>query len=1187
MADPGHNVFSDGAVRRIRESVRRTEQELVGDVADRRARRRHAPRELVYVELKTSLVEGTDYGAVGHLLTPRWLPSDSGRDPFERLDDTDPDNLVSVQDRPGLDQIRGMFRGVAFGYETGALTNGIVTIEDPGASKGDVVACMRTWNPDIGTDQRGAWEYHAISGGCFATRGVAVTAGAAGSEVRVDVSFGNAGDGRIARLWKCVTSSDVIVGDALDLAWDSADCTWRATKAGNPRTLFEVTQDLVEGGTAATAYLLDSAGARTATSVSIEPSPYEAGSAAVGPFRGVAFAAEGSGSGLRGDVVEAFYLGSEWIAVGSGRTGVTGTVADDLDVGATGTVTVDTADDRTIEVQGYALCAITAGAVDGKWNGPEQRWDIKPKCRTDELTAGCGIEISDDGVISVNAADLIGPGLIPSGECGIAVDPDGECCGDGGGGDGDTPGNDGLPPGVTCDPRVCCDEEDAELSVTDCEEFAAAPERYWIPLPRIVCVEDCATGHEPDEDGNTLDGVYVENPGASCTWVTETFECDESTWFWELTLSADGSSWLKLWKDGSVFLQYTTAQPWCPRCENELTIYCPPSECHDAPEKLCVKPVCTECEDGPAYEIDVTAEDAVNTTSLDWDAPTENTGTSEVDATEGYPAAPSRKVTLTYGTMPGVVDGVAVFDEYEDIAFDPENCEVELTEICLAFLWVKTDIDDSDTGAGSPARGIMWGVGCKQGASYYVAPLGSSYVREDNWIKLSGRHLQSTDFHEITTTGIDTSSHPDWTTGGTVFTFGIVAYQEDDAGTNETITAVGHYDRAEIQLAPYECAGDPPATTCPEAVSFTACVDPEGEDQELIITIENEGDTEFNVEEVTLSASLNEFPCLFTYTISTGVVPARGSRDVCGFFVPVTAAKECCGEVRIRTSLDDPEDLCVVRVCITVLEDCDPADACALFHDDQRDYEADPGPNQAPGTELSQLVAANDFEPYNDGLLEYSDTLLECNSSTGATVTAEDVENETKAGGGAQFNSSTNLSGERAVIQPMAPTAAAFPANFAAKAAIGLDITSYTHAIGYAFGVVAADNWWGIAQSRFMADGPSFCAIVLLRQRPGELREVVERYSTDAGIAVVGIHVVAGKARIVLQNGTSNAGTSLLDSGDVTYTFTEEPVLEGTGFGLLRMNGEADERGANNSYWGELCITDQPGIAPIWEQDPP
>lgn len=1177
-------MFDNDAAARIHRSVRRTEGDLVGpDRTTRRiARRRHEPDEIQFVEMKKTIQEGDAGGHEAFLLVRRG-------EVFERRDTSHPDYTVTVYDSPAgaSGQRRGMFRGVAFGYEDGSSTTAYA-LQDAGAERGDVVAAVKTHLAD-GDGTR----YQLLSPGATVVHGVAVnTTGPGDVPLQVDVTFadGNSGaDGRIWRMNLVEPENSITAGQAVICVWDSADRLWRGFALQAMHVVAELETNLVENGGAyaggtggADAWVLDSNGDRTAESIVVYGAPWgDDLPSTVGPWRGFGFGATGSDERLRGDVVLAVSMFGSWWALGSGRTAGTGTAQEDIAAGSIGVVLFDTRDSRELEVTVFALCTIKADdSVLLTWNGLEQRWDASLTCGETELTAGCGVTI-EDGVISVNAEDLVGPGLILSGECGIAVDPDGECCGsggDGGGGDGGTPGNDGLPPGVTCDPRVCCDTEDAELSVTDCEEFAAAPERYWIPLPRIVCVPDCATEHEPDEDGNTLDGVYVEHADDSCVWVSETFTCDGSDWYWELTLSADGTSWLRLWKDQEEYLSYVTDRPWCPRCENEVTIHCPPDECHDAPEKLCVKPVCTDCEDGPAFEIDVTAEDAVNTTDLTWQGDDANSGTSEVDAAEGYPEAPSRKVTLNYGTVPANVDGVAVFDEYEDIAFDPENCEVDLTEICLAFLWVKTDIDDSDTGPGSPARGIKWGVGCKQGSNYYVAPLGSSYVRAGNWIKLAGRHLQSTDFHEITATGIDTSSHPDWTAAtGTVFTFGIVAYQEDDDSTDTAITAVGHYDRAEIQLAPYECAGDPPAATCPDAVRIVACAD--GADTDLYtrdITVENTGDTPFNVAAVTWPADFCEFAFASVSTF-TGVVPANGSKVVATLTYRITTAKECCDTITIRMTIGGEVLECPVSVCLTVLaeEECDPEEPCELYHHDERDYAA------SPGTALDSL-GTGAFLPSNDGNLTYAAPVA-CDLVDGVETSVPSGVEFVTGTGLVSITSATPIPVDTAIIQLIDTTSA----NFAAKAVVNkLNTSGDAFAIGLVFGYADVNDWSALLLAYKYAgcnEAYSYLSCNVVRQRPGEALEHVEAWCSGVDVKCFGLHVVGNLARLVVDDGQSVADGSLLDRAAVDHDFADVVIDNGgTRFGIVYINFTTEKAAYSTVLVGETCITNQPGTEPIW-----
>lgn len=915
-------------------------------------------------------------------------------------------------------------------------------------------------------------------------------------------------------------------------------------------------------------------------------------------FRGIAYGKDdvdqlldcSPEDGRAGDLVLGIEIDGTWYAVGNGRIhgrAVVQGLATDESVGPGGTVVVGLVDENRViqclgdppdteRVEFLETATIHCGTAkngsrlelwwDHQTSPPAWKADVCPKPPPpDDKPPGDDDEDEDGDDDSGDGGDGVGS---PGGD----------------GSDGNCSACSGLPDGEKCLPTECCSDEET-APVTDCEHANPAYDKYRFEIEGTVCLPQ-----------SVKDAATVEHT-EGCTWESTVVTADdpltgeEADWKWVFEPVADGTSWLRLYKDGEVYLQFFRAGPWCYRCAQVFEIFCPPSECSDISARICIRPICVDaCEHSTTYEITSPGdEDAADSTVyIIGDDNDDNSATVTTTNDFGCPDPPARSTIFQYGYTSLAVDGAVAIDIFPETEYSPTTCGSEL-DFVNANVKAKVIFDDT-----IEQLGVKYGVAVEQDGDHFIAPMGDVYYEpeREGCTYLGRQHLKAEDFQLVNDGGFNPASHPDFSATAPNLKFGIARWVLDHADADDP-AAPGHkagtiYDDAHIQLCYAPCEGDPAEFDCPESVNLTACID--GENDTQTVTITNSGDNSFNITGWSRTSGLN--PALnpdvvpFPLTIAAdppGTLAPGEEWEMTFTLTPGDEEWTGSGFVTIHTTIGD----CTFPVSVAVLEDCDPEDACALFHDDQRDYEADPGPNQAAGTLLSQLVAANDFEPYNDGLLEYSDTLLECNSSTGATVTAEDVENETKAGGGARFNSSTNLTSARSVIQPMTPTAAAFPANFAAKAAIGLDTTSYTHAIGYAFGVVAANDWWGIAQSRFMADGPSSCAIVLLRQRPGELREVVERYSTDAGIAVVGIHVVGGRAKIVLQNGTSNAGTSLLDSGDVTYTFAEEPVLEGTGFGLLRHNGEADERGANNSYWGELCITDQPGIAPIWEIDPP
>ncbi len=218
---------------------------------------------------------------------------------------------------------------------------------------------------------------------------------------------------------------------------------WAILNIDSPRTLqakCELIDDLEEAATAQ-AYLLyqDNLGnwrrvtpnvtvSVNAGDYSVENPPNDDRSGS--SFTGVKFG--GADAGNSGDVVEAvgWIEGTtlRWFAIGSGHKVVTGTNQADVLKDAVGTVAVDlqAVDTRTITIFAKALVDLkTDDAVIAWWNGPLRQWQMA------ELTqlayeAGCGIvidEVADPPTIGVNNLDLIGPGLAPTGTCGLTVVP--------------------------------------------------------------------------------------------------------------------------------------------------------------------------------------------------------------------------------------------------------------------------------------------------------------------------------------------------------------------------------------------------------------------------------------------------------------------------------------------------------------------------------------------------------------------------------------------------------------------------------------------------------------------------------------------------------------------------------------------------------------------------------------------
>ncbi|MFQ5733660.1 MAG: hypothetical protein ACE5KM_17115 [Planctomycetaceae bacterium] len=218
---------------------------------------------------------------------------------------------------------------------------------------------------------------------------------------------------------------------------------WAVINIDAPRTLqakFELIDDLEEGGTA-NAFLLyqDNLGnwrrvtptvtvSVNAGDYSVENPPNDDRSGS--SFTGVKFG--GADAGNSGDVVEAvgWIEGTtlRWFAIGAGHKVVTGTNVTGLLKNAVGTLSVDLqgVDTRNITVSAKALSDIDAGAkVIAWWNGPLRQWHMAELSQL-SYEAGCGIVINeavDPPTIAVNTLSLIGPGLAPSGTCGLTVVP--------------------------------------------------------------------------------------------------------------------------------------------------------------------------------------------------------------------------------------------------------------------------------------------------------------------------------------------------------------------------------------------------------------------------------------------------------------------------------------------------------------------------------------------------------------------------------------------------------------------------------------------------------------------------------------------------------------------------------------------------------------------------------------------
>lgn len=810
----------------------------------------------------------------------------------------------------------GGFRGQAFGADD-------VTSGD---AQGDVFWATQIRirvEPEEGDPY---WEcrWYAVSGGRQTIRGTIDVEGGSGSvadgaEGYLLVTDDNPGTGIAgfdARVFRVPVTFEVRGnhGDARSAEWDSSKQRWYARNtAGTVPTLFEVTEDLTEGDDdGAAAYVLDAGGARSGSLITIYPSPYSdlpapAQVGKVGPFRGVAFSAQGSTPGLRGDVVHAIYHEGQWIALGSGRTAGSGVATEVGRPGSDITVALNENDNREITVVARCLCTIPADAiVQVVWNGLMRRWDATSPCRPDD----------DD--------ELPDPG--------DPEDPPGSG-GGGGPGGGSGPCGCGLPPGVECSPLDCCPEDDTGLTVTDCEEFATAPEEYYVEVPSLTCVPDCATGNEPDETSGLPPGrvTLTYAAGYTCVWESDVFDCGDGVeWQWQLIPSLDGRSWLRLYKDAVVFLSWQTNDAWCPRCDNPVTIYCPPDECTDLTEKLCVKPVCGNCADGICYTVDNPSDwDGVVSDGFTWPPEATNSGAGITDADEGRPTPPSRKISFVIGTVPDTSDFALVAETFPGIGFDPATCAVDLDGVCGIELSVKVQVDDSVSGLG-----VQFGIAIKQGGNVYVAPIGDARLG-DGWVVIAVNRLLATNFWEVTSTGLDDASNPDWTAAtGTAMTFGVALWAGDHAVDDRAggpLNIVANWDILRLCLDSEPCTGDPASYLCPDGVAIVACEEADATTARNV-AFTNDGDSPFTLVSVGGAGAL-ETACGRTVTVDTdgflGPLAPGETRNIT-ITVDRTTPIDCAGTLTITTNLPGEAAVCVVPVTIVVLaeDECEPGSVC-------------------------------------------------------------------------------------------------------------------------------------------------------------------------------------------------------------------------------------------------------------------
>jgi hypothetical protein len=138
-------------------------------------------------------------------------------------------------------------------------------------------------------------------------------------------------------------------------------------------------------------------------------------------FRGVAFGRTEAVDA--GDKIDVYYSleAEQWYGVVGGWY-FHGNVVDDIAKGQEGQVTLNVGagqDQREITVNAFSpYTEVKADDfVAVNWNTFSVHWDIE---KIQSVKPGCGLK-EDDGEIKVNNEVLAGDGLVPSGECGLAV----------------------------------------------------------------------------------------------------------------------------------------------------------------------------------------------------------------------------------------------------------------------------------------------------------------------------------------------------------------------------------------------------------------------------------------------------------------------------------------------------------------------------------------------------------------------------------------------------------------------------------------------------------------------------------------------------------------------------------------------------------------------------------------------
>lgn len=944
--------------------------------------------------------------------------------------------------------------------------------------------------------------------------------------------------------------------------------------------LFEMKTTLREGGSDAIGWKWPDR--TTETTIIASPVAIASGYGNIStPFRGVAYGRDeiaiGVGCDAFGDYVVAVQDDAgQWYAIGGGRThgraNVSG-LGTDESVGPGGIVNVSLYDEGRFVACGTdpvvstpVLFLDTAKIHCGTAKNAsrlELWWDHQhaPPCWKGDVCA----KPKEDEPPDEDDEDEDGDD--DSGDGGDGVGSPG---GDGTGADCSTCS--GLPPGEKCLPTECCSDEET-ATITDCEHANPAYDKYRFEIEGTLCLPQAV------KDAATVEHV------SGCTWESAPVTADdpltgeEAEWKWVFEPVADGTSWLRLYKDGEVYLQFFRAGPWCYRCAQVFEVFCPPSDCPDISARVCIRPICVDaCAHSTTYEITSPGdEDAADSTVYLVDG--ENAAEVTTNGDLGCPDPPSRSTIFTYGTTPSVSDGAIAIDIFPETEYSPTTCGSAL-DFVNADVKARVVFDDT-----IEKLGVKYGVAVEQDGEHFVALMGDVFFEpESDACKYLGRqHLKAEDFSLADSSGIDPSTHPDFSVTAPNLKFGIARWVFDNADGDDP-AAPGHkvgtiYDDAHIQLCYAPCEGDPAEFDCPESVNLTACID--GENDTQTVTITNSGDNSFNITGWSRTSGLN--PALnpdvvpFPLTITAdppGTLAPGEEWEMTFTLTPGDEEWTGSGFVTIHTTIGD----CTFPVGAAVLEECEPEEPCALFHDDDRAYVGIDA-----GTPLTELAVVTDFLPANEGGLAYGEVVA-CDTSTGEIVTVPGgVEFVVAGGGGAIVAAADSVDASVAIIQKVTGP---LPANFAAKAVIANGVSASGMGIVYSY--VAPNNWDAVVASFLMgAPGSDFIGCAILRQRPGVPIQTIEMDADGGTPELVGLHIVGGHVRVVNQHGQYTAADGLLNSGDVDHAFAEYDITNGgSGLGILYWHA-ATGFPVTSAYQGELCVTNQPGEDPIWEQDPP